>query len=161
MSKSYNTVCPRPESYDTPRALMSDTPNLCCDETKPRSIHSPDREMRVQRPTPKICSPTLFLGPPSSAIAAWSHRQATPRGPPPRPPALCPCSSLGRGATTPDTAPAVAGHFRRTPAGGRSPSRSRLCRPIREPAPRPPPTGSGVYPAQARCRRLGLARAES
>ena len=43
---------------------MSATPNLCCDETKPRSIHSPDREMRVQRPTPKICSLTLFLGPP-------------------------------------------------------------------------------------------------
>ena len=27
-------VCPRPERYDTPRALMSVTANLCCDETK-------------------------------------------------------------------------------------------------------------------------------
>ena len=35
-------VCPRPESYDAPRALMSVTPNLCCDETELRSIHSPD-----------------------------------------------------------------------------------------------------------------------
>ena len=34
-SKSYNTVCPRPESCDTLRgALTSVTPNLCCDETK-------------------------------------------------------------------------------------------------------------------------------
>ena len=43
MSKSYNTVCPSPETCDAPRALMSVTPNLCCDETEPRSIHSPDR----------------------------------------------------------------------------------------------------------------------
>ena len=35
-------VCPRPKSCDTPRALMSITPNLCCDKTEPRSIHSPD-----------------------------------------------------------------------------------------------------------------------
>ena len=35
-------VCPRPESSDTPRALVSVTLNLCCDETEPRSIHSPD-----------------------------------------------------------------------------------------------------------------------
>ena len=28
MSKNYNTVCPRPESCDAPRALMSVTPNL-------------------------------------------------------------------------------------------------------------------------------------
>ena len=27
-------VCPRPESCDAPRALMSVAPNLCCDETK-------------------------------------------------------------------------------------------------------------------------------
>ena len=40
-SESYNTVCPRLESCDSPRALMSVTPNLCCDQTEPR-IHSPD-----------------------------------------------------------------------------------------------------------------------
>ena len=40
--ESYNTVCPRPESCDALRALMSVTSNLCCDETEPRSIHSPD-----------------------------------------------------------------------------------------------------------------------
>ena len=40
--ESCNTVCPRPDSRDTQRALMSVTPNLCCDETEPRSIHSPD-----------------------------------------------------------------------------------------------------------------------
>ena len=40
--ESYNTVCPRPERCDTPRALMSVTPNLCCDETEPRGIHLPD-----------------------------------------------------------------------------------------------------------------------
>ena len=28
--ESYSMVCPRPESCDTPRALMSVTPNLCC-----------------------------------------------------------------------------------------------------------------------------------
>ena len=41
-SKSYNMVCPRPESCDTPRALMYITPNLCSDEAEPRSIHLPD-----------------------------------------------------------------------------------------------------------------------
>ena len=40
--ESYNTVCPRPESCDMSRALMSVTPNLCSDETELRSIHSPD-----------------------------------------------------------------------------------------------------------------------
>ena len=35
-------VCPRPSSCDMPRALMSMTPNLCCHETEPRSMHSPD-----------------------------------------------------------------------------------------------------------------------
>ena len=35
-------VCLRPESCDVLRALMSITPNLCCDETEPRSIHSPN-----------------------------------------------------------------------------------------------------------------------
>ena len=34
LPKSCNTVCPRPESCDAPRALMSIAPNLCCDETK-------------------------------------------------------------------------------------------------------------------------------
>ena len=48
-SESYNMVCPRPESCDKPRALMSVTSNLCCDETQQssdeterRSIHSPN-----------------------------------------------------------------------------------------------------------------------
>ena len=35
-------ICPRPESCDAPRALMSVAPNLCCDETEPRNIHLPD-----------------------------------------------------------------------------------------------------------------------
>ena len=43
----YNTVCPRPESCDAQRALMSVTPNLCCDETEPRVIHSPDTFSRI------------------------------------------------------------------------------------------------------------------
>ena len=43
MSNSYNTVCPRPESCDAPRALMSVDPNFCCDKTEP-SIHSLDRQ---------------------------------------------------------------------------------------------------------------------
>ena len=34
MPKSCNTVCPRPESCDVLRALMSVAPNLCCDKTK-------------------------------------------------------------------------------------------------------------------------------
>ena len=41
--ESYNTVCPRSESCDMPRALMSVTANLCCDETEPREIHLPDK----------------------------------------------------------------------------------------------------------------------
>ena len=40
-------VYPRSESCDTPRALMSVTPNLCCNETEPRSIHSPDSAYAV------------------------------------------------------------------------------------------------------------------
>ena len=40
--ESYNTFCPRPESCDIPRVLMSITPNLCCDETELRRIHQPD-----------------------------------------------------------------------------------------------------------------------
>ena len=42
LSKGYNMVCPRPESCDKPRALMSVTPNLCCDKTELRSIHAPE-----------------------------------------------------------------------------------------------------------------------
>ena len=38
--KSCNTVCPRPESCDAPRALMSVAPNLCCDETKNRGTYT-------------------------------------------------------------------------------------------------------------------------
>ena len=33
-------VCPRPESCDAPRALMSIAPNLCCDETKNRGTYT-------------------------------------------------------------------------------------------------------------------------
>ena len=40
LPKRYNTVCPRPESCDAPRALMSVTPNLCCDETKNRGTYT-------------------------------------------------------------------------------------------------------------------------
>ena len=40
MPKSYNTVCPRPESCDAPRALMSVAPNLCCDETKNQGTYT-------------------------------------------------------------------------------------------------------------------------
>ena len=36
LPKSCSTVCPRPKSCDTPRALMSIAPNLCCHETKNR-----------------------------------------------------------------------------------------------------------------------------
>ena len=49
---SYNTVCPRPKSYDAPRALMSVTPNICCDETKNRGTYT--------RVTNTICKVTLF-----------------------------------------------------------------------------------------------------
>ena len=39
-------VCPIPESCATLRALMSVTPNLCCDGTEPGSMHSPDKVMK-------------------------------------------------------------------------------------------------------------------
>ena len=32
--ENYNTVCPRPKSCDTLRALMSLTPNLCCGQDR-------------------------------------------------------------------------------------------------------------------------------
>ena len=35
-------VCPRPNICDAPRTWTTVTPNLCCDETEPRSIHAPD-----------------------------------------------------------------------------------------------------------------------
>ena len=38
LSKSYNTVCPRPESCDAPKALMSVIPNLCCDRTEEHTL---------------------------------------------------------------------------------------------------------------------------
>ena len=40
MPKSCSTVCPRPESCDTQRALMNFAPNLCCDETKNRGTYT-------------------------------------------------------------------------------------------------------------------------
>ena len=40
MSKSYNMVCPRPNSCDASGAFMSVTPNLCCEETKNRGAYS-------------------------------------------------------------------------------------------------------------------------
>ena len=55
-------VYPRPESCDTPRALMSVTPNLCCNETEPRSIHSPDSAYAVF----SLQHQTLLLSPVSS-----------------------------------------------------------------------------------------------
>ena len=33
-------VCPRPESCDALRALMSIAPNLCCDETKNQGTYT-------------------------------------------------------------------------------------------------------------------------
>ena len=46
--ESYNTVYPRPESCDTQRgALMSVTPDLCCDETEQKSIHLPDKPIKL------------------------------------------------------------------------------------------------------------------
>ncbi|KAI4547848.1 hypothetical protein MG293_000178 [Ovis ammon polii] len=38
----YSMVCRRPKSCDVLWALMSVTSNLCCDETEPKRIHSPD-----------------------------------------------------------------------------------------------------------------------
>ena len=38
-------VCPRPESCDALRAVMSVAPNLCCDETGPKRIHLPDKSV--------------------------------------------------------------------------------------------------------------------
>ena len=39
--KSYNTVCP-PRAVTLQEALMSVTPNFCCDETKNRGAYSRD-----------------------------------------------------------------------------------------------------------------------
>ena len=52
-------VCPIPKSCDAPRALMSVTPSLCCDEAEPRSIHLPDNsieQVSVAVSNPMDCS---------------------------------------------------------------------------------------------------------
>ena len=61
LSKSYNTICSRHESCDVPTALMSITPNLCCDETKLRRIHLPDKMMEEKNwhPSSRLWSLTL------------------------------------------------------------------------------------------------------
>ena len=69
--ESYNAVCPRPDSCNTlvgeGGALMSVTPNLCCDETKLRSIHSPDTSISRTLCDPMDCSP------PGSSVHGISH----------------------------------------------------------------------------------------
>ena len=57
MPKSYNTVCPRPESCDAPRALMSVAPNLCCDETKNRGTYT---HMTIITGTALCAQPPVF-----------------------------------------------------------------------------------------------------
>ena len=113
-------------------------------------------------PSSEDLLPNSLPGAPSCAIPAWSHLQATPSLP----------------STAPSAHPAflpwARGHHPgHRASGGRSLQAcsgglpftlqppTRLCRPIRGRAPRPPPPCSGVSPAQARCRPLGLARAES
>ena len=50
--ESYNTVCPRLESCDMPRALMSVIPNLCCDETKTEKYKLAwQKHLRIQKHT--------------------------------------------------------------------------------------------------------------
>ena len=63
LSKSYNTICSRHESCDVPTALMSITPNLCCDETKLRRIHLPDKMMEEKNwhPSSRLWSLTLWF----------------------------------------------------------------------------------------------------
>ena len=84
--ESYNTVYPRPESCDAPRALMSVTPTLCCDETKNRGTYT-----RVTTSTPRSPQPCSqrhqSLSPSSTDTAlAWDplypgpiHKQADSR----------------------------------------------------------------------------------
>lgn len=124
-------------------------------------------EIESSAPSSEDLLPNSLPGAPSCAIAAWSHLQATP--------SLC-LTGVPSTATSAQPAflPWARGHHPgHRASGGRSllacsgrlpftlPPPTRLCRPIRGRAPRPPPTGSGVSPAQARCRPLGLARAES
>ena len=70
LSKSYNTVCPRAESCDTPRALMSVTPNLCCDETK-------TQECTLARQNSGLTSPVSVFFPDLSHFA-WSPLLSLP-----------------------------------------------------------------------------------
>ena len=55
LSKSYNRVCPRPESCVVPRALLSVAPNLCCDKTEPKRIRSPDTTKYRIHAIKRIC----------------------------------------------------------------------------------------------------------
>ena len=66
-------VCPRPESCDTPRALMSVIPNLCCDETKPRSIHPPDSSYAVLFSTASYCTSITSLIHNWALFSLWPH----------------------------------------------------------------------------------------
>ena len=42
-------VCPRPESCDALRALISVAPNLCCDETKNRGTYTCVTRIKLQQ----------------------------------------------------------------------------------------------------------------
>ena len=66
-------VCPRPESCDAPRALMSVIPNLCCDKTKPRSIHLPDSSYAVLFSIASYCTSITSLIHNWVLFSLWPH----------------------------------------------------------------------------------------
>ena len=66
MSKSYNMVCPRPNSCDAPGAFMSITPNLCCEETKNRGTYTRLTECKSLSHV-QLCDPVDW-GPPGSSV---------------------------------------------------------------------------------------------
>ena len=71
-------VCPRPESCDALRALMSVTPNLCCDETEPRSIRSHDianhKSLKLELAPQQAFSGSLFPCP-----SVYTHALSAPQ----------------------------------------------------------------------------------
>ena len=85
MPKSCSTVCPRPESCDEPRALMSVAPNLCCDETKNRGTYT---HVTIGRNDAKAQTPVLWpphvkswlIGKDSDAGKDWGRKEGEDRG---------------------------------------------------------------------------------
>ena len=80
LPKSCNTVCPRPESCDALRALMSVAPNFCCDETKNRGTYTCVTIGEGNgNPLQYSCLENPRMGDPG-ACSPWGHKESDMTG---------------------------------------------------------------------------------